>query len=65
VDIQVSTADADILSASNNKAVLKKLNNVTHTLKEIKNSSEQMSTYSNPGMQLSKELVKEILMFLK
>jgi uncharacterized protein len=64
-DIQVSINDAEILAGANNKALFKKLSGVTHMLKEINNPSEQMSTYTDPNIPLSKELVKEIIEFVK
>jgi uncharacterized protein len=64
-DIQVISKNSDILANANKKAILKKLKNVNHVLKEITVPSEQLSSYSDPNIPISKELINEIINFIK
>ncbi len=64
-DIQVSVKEAEILTNSNKKAELKIIKGMTHTLKDIRDPSEQIKTYYDPNIPISLELVKSILDFIK
>lgn len=65
-DLQVSTADAQLLGASNSKAKLALIDNMNHVLKIVEDdTSANMAAYSNPSLPIASELINQIVSFIK
>ncbi len=65
-DIQVSIDEAKLLKNANPNAKLELIENMNHLFKEIKgDNSENMASYSNPSLPVSKNLILKIKDFLK
>jgi uncharacterized protein len=65
-DIQVSIDDAKLLNNANPSSKLELIENMNHLFKEIKgDNSENMASYSNPSLPVSKGLILKIKDFLK
>ena len=65
IDSQVDPANSKLLKSGNKNARFKIIENMTHTLKEIKNSNEEQSTYIDPSYPIPRALIDEILEFIK
>ena len=65
-DIQVKKAEADYLYNANNKASLKIIDGMTHTLKNAKAGCDDkdMKTYHDPTLPLNVELVRLLINFV-
>jgi alpha/beta superfamily hydrolase len=64
-DIQISKFDAELLHQSNKNSKLKIIEDMNHILKTIKGTiDENMSSYSNPNLPISKELTRAIVNFV-
>lgn len=63
-DIQVTEFEAYLLSYSNEEADFKILPNMTHTLKNIENDSDQYKTYNDKSWPIADDLVVELKRFL-
>ena len=66
-DVQVKKTEADYLYNANNKASLKVIDGMTHTLKNAKAGCDDkdLQTYHDPSLPLNEELVKSIIKFVK
>lgn len=65
-DIQVGTSDAKMLAAANDRAVLKVIDGMNHILKNaLADRQQNMATYMNPDLPVSRELIKSILEFIR
>lgn len=64
-DIQISMDDAKTLLESNKQARLIKISGMNHVLKKVSsNPQEQRSSYRNPNLPISGELIDEITAFV-
>ncbi len=64
-DIQVSINDAKLLKDANSNSKLELIENMNHLFKEIKgDNTENMASYSNPSLPVSKNLILKIKDFL-
>jgi pimeloyl-ACP methyl ester carboxylesterase len=64
-DIQISMDDAKTLLESNKQARLITINGMNHVLKKVSsNPQEQRSSYRNPNLPISDELIDEITAFV-
>jgi len=66
-DIQVDVKDAELLSNADKNAKLDIIKNMNHILKEVPtgNRVENIQSYDNPDLPLSKALCKSIVEFIK
>ncbi len=66
-DIQVKETDAENLKAANPKAKLVIIKNMNHILKEVNtlDKAENIKSYSNPVLQVMKQLTDEMINFIK
>ena len=66
-DIQVSTAQADLLADANPNAQKVIIENMNHVLKDCERTdmADQIATYNNPSLPINKELAKSIVAFIK
>ncbi len=64
-DIQVSIEDANILHNSNSTSRLKIIKNMNHVLKNIDKDEDNLKSYYSPDYQMSEELIKTIIAFIK
>lgn len=63
-DSQLPAEHAKLLASAKSGIKLHIIKNMTHTLKEVKNKSEEQKTYTNPEYPVSSELVKVISAFM-
>ena len=63
-DIQVNKADADRLANGHSHAVLEMIDGMNHVLKEVRESSQQTASYSDPALPLHPRLVESIARFV-
>ena len=64
-DSQVNIENAKLLKSAKKDASFKTIENMTHLLKEIKNKNEEQNTYLDSSYPIAKELINEILKFVK
>jgi uncharacterized protein len=65
-DLQVKVEQATALAAANGLAKLKVIEQMNHVLKPAAlEQSENLATYSNPGLALKEELAPEVIGFIK
>jgi pimeloyl-ACP methyl ester carboxylesterase len=66
-DIQVSATDADLLAKANPAARKKIIKNMNHVLKycDTKDKKINMATYFNTALPLHKDIVKQMVIFIK
>ena len=66
-DIQVDVKDAEILNKANPKSELVIVEDMNHILKEVatKDRTINISSYTNPELELSTQLCKSIIDFIK
>lgn len=66
-DIQVSVKQAELLSKAQLKAQKVIIENMNHVLKDCENTDQttQLSLYNNPNIPINKQLIKEIVRFIK
>ena len=64
-DSQVDPANSKLLKSGNKNARFKIIENMTHVLKEVKNSNEEQLTYIDSSYPIPKDLIDEILGFIK
>ena len=66
-DIQIDVKDAEILSKSNPKSELVIIEDMNHILKEVstKDRAINVASYSNPDLELSDQLCKSLISFIK
>jgi pimeloyl-ACP methyl ester carboxylesterase len=66
-DIQIDVKDAEILSKSNPKSELVIVEDMNHILKEVatKDRTINISSYTNPELELSTQLCKSVIDFIK
>ena len=66
-DIQVSITDAQLLKQAAPEAKLCMVSGMNHVLKpcESMDPHAQLTTYSNPTLQLHKDLIPEIVKFIQ
>ncbi len=65
-DIQTDVKEAEILHAAASNSQLTIINNMNHVLKPVTGDmQENIATYTNPDLQISDELVKNIVEFIK
>jgi len=65
-DIQIDVEEAEILHAAASNSQLAIINNMNHVLKPVTGDmQENIATYTNPDLQISDELVKNIVEFIK
>lgn len=65
-DRQIGMNNAKVLAKSNKLAILKPINGMNHVLKKVSdNPKDQLSSYRDPTLPISKQLVKEIAAFIK
>ncbi len=63
-DIQVNKADADRLANGHAHATLELIDGMNHVLKEVRDSSQQTASYSDPTLPLHPRLVESIANFV-
>jgi len=63
-DIQVTKADADRLANGHSHATLEMIDGMNHVLKEVRESSQQTASYSDPALPLHPRLVESIATFV-
>lgn len=65
-DLQIATSNAELLHKQQPKSKLILIENMNHILKEIKGDvTENMQSYNNPNLPVSKELINVIVTFVK
>ena len=64
-DSQVDSSNSKLLKSGNKTAKFKIIENMTHVLKQIKNSNEEQATYIDPSYPIPQDLIDEILGFIK
>ena len=66
-DIQISTAEAELLKKANDDAKLVLIENMNHVLKTVtsKDSQENTKTYNMPLLKNTPELAEKIIAFIK
>jgi pimeloyl-ACP methyl ester carboxylesterase len=66
-DVQVLEKDADMLAAANPKATRRLIKDMNHVLKDCATTDKQaqVGIYSNPDLPVNKELVAEVVAFVK
>jgi len=63
-DIQVNSADADRLASGHAHATLETIDGMNHVLKEVRESSQQVASYSDPNLPLHARLAESIATFV-
>ena len=63
-DTQVNKADADRLANGHAHATLELIDGMNHVLKEVRDSSQQTASYSDPTLPLHPRLVESIARFI-
>ena len=63
-DIQVNKSDADRLANGHSHATLEMIEAMNHVLKEVRESSRQIASYSDPALPLHPRLVESIATFV-
>jgi uncharacterized protein len=63
-DIQVTAADAERLAKGNPRATLEMIDGMNHVLKEVREASQQIASYSNPALPLHPRLIEAIAAFI-
>lgn len=63
-DIQVNKADADRLANGHANVTLEMIEGMNHVLKEVRESSQQTASYSDPALPLHPRLVESIAKFV-
>ena len=63
-DIQVNKTDADRLANGHSHATLEMIDGMNHVLKEVRESSQQAASYSDPALPLHPRLVESIANFV-
>ena len=65
-DLQVNVSEAELLKKAKPEAKLEIIENMNHIFKEIKgDDSENMKSYSDPNLRVTKKLVIAINLFIK
>jgi len=64
-DLQVAVDDAARLAAALPSASACLVKGMNHMLKDVESSSNQIKTYTDPSLPLSKEVMQDIALFLK
>ena len=63
-DIQVNNADADRFANGHSHATLETIEGMNHVLKEVREPSQQTTSYSDPAFPLHPRLVESIAQFV-
>ncbi|HEX9979449.1 MAG TPA: alpha/beta hydrolase [Flavobacterium sp.] len=64
-DLQVATAEAELLAKAKPEASLSIIPNMNHVLKTITEDSQNIASYSNPELPVNEELIRIMAAFIK
>jgi hypothetical protein len=63
-DVQIAVSDAERLARGNPRATLEVVDGMNHVLKEVREATQQLPSYSNPELPLHSALVNALVGFL-